>query len=177
MRFIIIILVCFSCGVKTVETASSVADATPSDSAQNGFDENNYESFLDLENYKVNEIPDASDIEVVDSSSVIVVVPSEQQVKEMEEKYGEDFYTIADDASFYQAEAMMRLDSVGVKKVVVGSVQRYVQLKGTSGSWLLDVRKEGAPEWNMIFFHVDKTPEIVSSIDVTTDKIKEFFVK
>ena len=176
MKKILLILVCCSCSVKTAETTSSPGSES-GDTLQVGFDENNYESFLDLKNYRVDEGPDAADILVIDSSAVVIINPSEDQLKEMEEKYGEDFYTIADDASFYQAEAMMRIDSAGIKKVTLPSAQRYIRLKGTSRSWLLGVRKEGAPEWNMVFFDVRKEPEIVSAIDVTTDRIKQFFAQ
>jgi hypothetical protein len=177
MRNIVFVLLCFSCGVKNVETGSSVIADQPKQDSTTGFDENNYESFLNLENYKSAETPDPSEIRRVDSSAVIIIHPSVQQIKEMEEKYGEDFYTIADDASFYQAEAMMRIDSLGVKKIVIDDAHNYVHLKGSAKTWLLSIRKEGAPEWNMIFFHITKDPEIISAIDVTTDKIKEFFEK
>ena len=175
MKKILLILICFSCGVKTVETNSALTEVA--DTLRAGFDENNYESFLELKNYRVDGEPDAAQILTVDSSGVIIINPTEGQVKEMEEKYGEDFYTIADDASFYQSEAMMRIDSAGIKKIGLPSGQRYVRLKGSASSWLLDLRKEGAPEWNMIFFNVRKEPEIVSAIDVTTDRIKQFFAE
>jgi hypothetical protein len=178
MRNIFFLLLCCSCGVKTVDTdSSSVAIQENDDSTQIGFDENNYESFLKIENYQISEQPDEAEVRVIDSTAVILIRPNEAQLKEMEEKYGEDFYTIADDASFYQAEAMMRVDSVGVKKISVSPEHNYVHLKGTSRNWLLSIRKEGAPEWNVVFFDVNKGPEIVSAIDVTTAKIKEFFSK
>jgi hypothetical protein len=178
MRNIFVLLLCCSCGVKTVDTDSSlVAIPENGDTTQIGFDENNYESFLNLENYSTSEQPVAAAIRLIDSTSVIVINPNEAQLKEMEEKYGEDFYTIADDASFYLAEAMMRVDSVGVKKIRISPEHNYVHLKGTTRNWLLSIRKEGAPEWNVVFFDVNKEPEIVSAIDVTTAKIKEFFSK
>jgi hypothetical protein len=178
MRKIVFVFLCFSCGVKTADTDSSALVEQPSpDSTKIGFDENNYESFLDLANYLVVENPDSEKVRVIDSTAVIVIYPSSEQVTEMEEKYGEDFATIVDDASFYQAEAMMRIDSVGVRKIVLSPDDDFVHLKSPSKNWLLGVRKEGAPEWNMIFFHINKEPEIVSSIDVTTDKIREFFGK
>jgi hypothetical protein len=175
MKKILLILVCCSCGVKTVETNSALTEV--GDTLRAGFDENNYESFLDLENYLVGEEPDAGQILTVDSSAVVIVNPTDAQWKEMEEKYGEDFHTIADDASFYQSEAMMRLDSAQIRQISLPSEQRYVLLKGNGSSWLLDLRKEGAPEWNVIFFDIRKEPEIVSAIDVTTDRIKQFFAE
>jgi hypothetical protein len=176
MKKILLILVCCSCEVKTVETNSALTEV--GDTLRAGFDENNYESFLDLENYMVGEEPDAAEqILTVDSTAVVIVNPTDAQRKEMEEKYGEDFHTIADDASFYQSEAMVRLDSAQIRQISLPSEQRYVRLKGIASSWLLDLRKEGAPEWNVIFFDIRKEPEIVSAIDVTTDRIKQFFAE
>jgi hypothetical protein len=142
MKKILLILVCCSCGVKTVETNSALTEV--GDTLRAGFDENNYESFLDLKNYRVDGQPDAAQILLVDSSAVVIVNPTDAQVKELEEKYGEDFYTIADDASFYQSEAMMRLDSAAIRQISLSPDQRYVRLKGNASSWLLDLRKEGA---------------------------------
>lgn len=174
MRKILILLICSSCGVKNVETMSSSVDSvSPDSTVATGFDENNYESFLNLDNYIASALPNPADVQIIDSSAVIIINPTEEQIKEMEEKYDEDFYTIADDNSFYQAEAMMRLDSVGIK--TVNAEKRYLKLKGKNSEWVLDIRKEGAPEWNMILFTAEKSPEIVSSIDVTREKIREFF--
>jgi len=164
---------CCSCSIKNVETISSDTTEAPDSTVVTGFDENNYESFLDLDNYKTGSAPAAAELQLIDSSAVIVINPTDEQIKEMEEKYDEDFYSIADDNSFYQAEAMSRLDSLGVK--TVPAEKRYLKLQGKNNHWILDIRKEGAPEWNMILFSVGKTPEIVSSIDVTNEKIKEFF--
>ena len=173
MRKILILLVCCSCGVKNADISSN-NQTPPSDSTiVTGFDENNYESFLNIDNYKADVTPSLSEIQEIDSTAVIVIHPTEEQISEMEEKYGEDFQTIADDYSFYQAEATSRLDSMGIK--TIPAEKKYLKFQGKNNQWVLDIRKEGAPEWNMIFFTTEKTPEIISSIDVTNEKIREFF--
>ena len=171
---VVIFLVISSCGVKTTEgDLANVADSTSTILTVAGFDENNYDSFIELSNYQADNKPDPPDVQVIDSTSVIIINPTEAQVAEMEEKYGEDFYTIADDNSFYQYEAAARLDSLGIK--TISAEKDFLQLQGKSEKWILDIRKEGAPEWNMIFFHTGKKPEIVPSIDATHEKIKEYF--
>lgn len=164
-----------SCGLKTAETnvGEITGDSTAKVTPESGFDENNYESFLDLNNYLVESPDTPGNVQVIDSSAVIVVNPTEEQIKEMEEKYGEDFYTIADDNSYYQSDATLKLDSLHVKTIYAD--KRFLKLQGSKQNWIVDLRKEGAPEWNMIFFHADKEPEIVSAIDVTQEKIREYF--
>lgn len=136
-----------------------------------GFNENDYESYLKLENYL--SVNPSGEIQTIDSSCAIVVDPTEEQMKKMEVEYGEDFATIADDNAYFLSEAYTRLDSSNIK--TVNTNQRFLKLNGKSQTWILDVRKEGAPEWNIILFHKDKTPEILSSIDVTYEKIKDYF--
>lgn len=168
-------MVLVSCGVKSTETDSvaSIRDSLALGDSASGFDENNYESFLDLSNYLVDDNTTKADVQIIDSAAVVIINPTEEQIQEMEEKYGEDFFTIADDNSYYQADALMRLDSIKIR--TVNAESRYLKLQGDSESWVLDIRKVGAPEWNMILFRRDKKPEIISAIDVTREKITEYF--
>lgn len=165
-----------SCTTPKAESALkdslSLNEKTKGDSV-NGFNENNYESYLRLENYLSTSI--SGEIQTIDSTCAIVVDPTEDQIKKMEIEYGDDFPTIADDNSYFLSEAYLRLDSSHIK--TVNANKRFLKLVGKSQTWILDIRKEGAPEWNMIFFHKDKTPEILSSLDATYDKIEDYFEK
>lgn len=172
--FMLALLTCF-CSPKS----GDVSDALQGDSvsrlpAPTGFDENNYESFTSLANYVVANPSQLPAIRI-DSPCVIMVNPTPEQVSKMEEEYGDDFATIADDNSYYQAEAISKLDSASVK--VIFAEKRYVSFVGQNETWTLDLRKEGAPEWNVIFYNPQKTPEIMSAIDVTYDRINEYFYR
>lgn len=171
----ILLLMVLLFGACSTSKTESVSIATPDTTmvTSSGFDENKYETLLDLTNYLASESPSDTEVQTIDSTCVIVINPSDEQLATMETEYGEDFYTIADDNSYYQAEASMKLDSFSIKTVQAD--QRFLKLKGTSETWIIDIRKDGAPEWNMILFHPHKKPEVVSSINVTEEKINTYF--
>jgi hypothetical protein len=129
-----------------------------------------------IESYLRTEVIDTTDVETVDFDCAVLVYPTEDQIASMEKEYGDDFYTVADDAQFYQAAAIEKLDSASIRQVVSNS-KRYLKFKGDSREWTLDVRKKGAPEWNVIFFKKEKQPRIAFAIDVNGDSIKSYFNK
>src|SRR5687768_11489515 len=83
-----------SCGVKSTDTESvaSPTDSIALSDSASGFDENNYESFLDLSNYLVDDKTVNANVQIIDSAAVVIINPTEEQIQEMEEKYGEDFF-------------------------------------------------------------------------------------
>lgn len=172
--FILVGLLGASCTTPRAESALKTSltqnEVTAKDTIS-GFNESNYESYLNLENYLAENT--SGELQMIDSTCAILVDPTEEQIKKMETEYGDDFPTIMDDNVFFMSEAYQRLDSSKIK--VVSADQRFLKLMGVSESWVLDVRKEGAPEWNMIFFHKNKKPEVLSSLDVTYEKITDYF--
>jgi hypothetical protein len=179
-KFIVVILICIlatSCTTtKTeVETKDALtADADTAVTANNGFTDDNPESYTQLQNYLAEAPTSSEDVQEIDSTGVILVDPTDEQITQMEKEYGEeDLATVADDASFYEAEAIQKLDSFKVK--TTEATKRFLKFSGNSKTWLLDIRKEGAPEWNLILFNKNKTPEIIPTIDLTHEKIKAYF--
>jgi hypothetical protein len=166
--------VSFACTLKTADNPEeNISSDTATAFVEEGFNANDYQSFLELANYITTESPATDILEVVDSTCAIIVNPTDEQIKNMETEYGDDFATIADDNSFYHSEAYMKLDSSSIK--TIATTHHFLRLQGDSETWVLDLRKEGAPEWNLIFFHKNKKPEVVSSIDVTYEKINDYF--
>ncbi len=134
-----------------------------------------YEEFLKIEAYQVDEdqIP-SNDLMTIDSACALIVNPTAEQLERMEEESGEeDFATIVDDYSYYQSTAVMTLDSLGIK--TRNADKRYVKFVAPGGGWTIDLRKEGAPEWNLIFFMPGRTPAIMTAIDVTRDSVNAWF--
>ncbi len=129
-----------------------------------------------IENYVHPDVADTTDVETVDYDCAVLIYPTEDQIASMEKEYGDDFYTVADDAQFYQAAAIEKLDSAGIRQLVSNS-KRYLKFIGTSREWTLDVRRKGAPEWNVIFFKKDKQPKVAYAIDVNSDSIQSYFTK
>ena len=127
-----------------------------------------------LETYLVQGKVNGNDVQTISETSVLIVNPTEEQIEEMKKEYGEeDFYTVADDASFYQANAISLIDSVGVKSV--NAEKPFALLVGDSKPWTINLRKKGAPGWMLSFFHTSKTPEIVPAIDVNREMLKSYF--
>jgi hypothetical protein len=160
-------MIFFACTSSKKETPAVDSVAVQVDST------NNYERFYDINAYAVTYEVTPEEIQIVDSTSAIVIYPTDEQIDLMLQENGEDFYTIADDNSFYQTEAIVELDSFAVKTIL--AKKRYLKLVGESQSWLLDIRLNGAPEWNIIFFDRKKTPKVVSAIDVDSDEILSFY--
>lgn len=48
-------------------------------------------------------------------NTVLFITPSEKKIAELKKQYGEDFYTIADDANYYYSNATQYLDSLRIK--------------------------------------------------------------
>ena len=168
---VLLALMVLQCSPKTDRPESTEIDSATTASAS-GFDENNFESYTNLNNYIVEE-KNASDIQLIDSTCVVVIGPTDEQIQKMEKEYGDDFETIVDDNSYYQSEAIMKFDSTNIR--TVAATKRYLKFQGPKQMWVVDIRKDGAPEWNVILFNVDKKPEVSSSIDVTYEKIQEYF--
>jgi hypothetical protein len=129
-----------------------------------------------VENYVYTGPLDTANVETIDYDCAVLIYPTEDQIASMEKEYGDDFYTVADDAQFYQAAAIEKLDSAGIQQLVSNS-KRYLRFKDNLREWTLDVRKKGAPEWNVIFFKKKKQPKIAFAIDVNKDSIRSYFNK
>ena len=146
---------------------STVVDSTSAQSS-------NTENLFKLDTYLVQGKVNGNDVQTITESAVLVVNPTDEQIEEMNKEYGEeDFYTIADDASFYQANALTLLDSMGVKKI--GANKPFALLISETSPYTLNVRRKGAPGWMLILFNKKKSPEIVPAIDVNREMIKSYF--
>jgi hypothetical protein len=152
----------------TVDTSSQIltVDTTRFD----------YESYFKLESYLTKDNIENIKLEIIDFDCAILIYPTVEQIDEMKKEYGEeDFYTVADDNSWYQGQAIGIIDSVGVKKTTARG--QFLRLQGKQATWDLDIRKKNLPTWNLIFFKTDKEPKIVSTVDLTVDEVKEYFNK
>jgi hypothetical protein len=150
-------------------TDSIVAEA----GARLPVEDQDYQHWFQIESYLADDNIPSDSIQEIDISGVIVINPTPAQIKSLMKENGEAFYTIADDASFYQASAMAQFDSLAVKTIVAD--KRYLKLKGKEKSWLIDIRQQHAPEWNMIFFDQQKAPKVMPAIDVTPEELLNYF--
>jgi len=179
-KFILILLIFSSCtqqskkeGV-TQDTVTVVSNSSEVVIDSNSVDSLSAEDLFKFEAYLVKSKVNGADVQTISESSVLVVNPTDEQIDEMIKEYGEeDFSTIAEDASFYQADAISLIDSLGVKSV--NAEKPYALLVGEKTPWTINLRKEGAPGWMLIFFNKNKTPEIVPAIDVNREMLTRYF--
>jgi len=137
-----------------------------------------YQRYLLLDLYLTKTRLDTAEFLLIDSTCAIFINPTSVQIDQMEKEYGEeDFYTIADDNQYYHHLANALLDSLGVETISIGE-DKHLRLIGKNNSeWTLDIRQDGAPGWNLIFFNTNKEPKIFSTIDVNEEVIDSYFKK
>lgn len=125
-----------------------------------------------IDDYLVESINDTA-IQKISGRLVLIIHPGQEQIDAMLKEYGEeDLSTILDDASFYQSSAINLIDSLGIKTVT--AEKRFIYYQNVIREWNLDLYKNNSP-WVVIFFDLDQRPEVVSTIEVTEEKIKAYF--
>jgi hypothetical protein len=161
-------------------TRPILADTIAADTltAKSNFNKHDSTTFFVLTNYlkdSAQEVP-RSDLQVVDSTCAVIIYPTDEQLDILKFETGDKFMEIADAYSYYQGIAIVLLDSIDIG--TIEGEKRFITFKGRkSKKWELDVRKEGAPAWNLIFFKPSKDPEIVSITDLSREKILTYFEK
>lgn len=132
-----------------------------------------YQDLYKLESYIASDKISKEDIDSVDFDCAILIYPNESQIEEMQKADEEDFYTIADDYTWYQGLAIEMIDSIGIRTKTTQA--RYLRIKGQQKTWDLDLRKKNLPAWNLVFFKTTKPPVVVSSVDLKADQIVDYF--
>ncbi len=134
MRLRIIVLISlglWSCS-KPADTSSNLQHAdslkTKVDSTTTyGFD---YDAQFKLDNYLTTDSFDEKTNDLSRFDCAILIYPTSEQIDEMKKNEGEeDFYIGADDSNWYQAMAIEKIDSVGIK--TIDSKRTLFRIKGT----------------------------------------------
>lgn len=169
MRPILIVLsiLVFACSGRRDESVAGVQDTLQSTGSFNSYLP---ETYTNLQNYLAK--PGEAAITIT-KPVVLLVNPTLEQIDSLEKEFGEDFYTIADDAAYYMSNANSLIDSLQIP--TENATGRYYKFVGRTNSWTLDLRKPGAPEWNILFFHPDSVPVICIPIDVNREKLEKYF--
>src|SRR5687768_13593579 len=115
-----------------------------------------------------------SKTETIDFDCAILIYPTDEQIEEMKKTMGDqEFYAVTEESNWYQGRAFDLLDSLHIKKVTANA--RYLRLKGLNGVWILDIRKQYLPSWNLILFKTVKEPKIVLTAGLTGEQAEEYF--
>lgn len=92
-----------------------------------------------------------------DEPIVLFVEPDSAEIDRMRERLGEDFYAVADDAMWYQAQAYALLDSLGVPHATVGRGAAHFRIDGEARrfSW-----REFEGAWFVVLYNGADEPRI-----------------
>lgn len=174
-NLIALMLMVVACAPKKTEQeiVNKAYDSAVTVTEMDSTETNDYESLFRLETYLTSPKADTATVQVISEPVALIIVPTTEQAAAMEKEFGEDFYTIADDASYYQSIAIGMIDSLGIKSV--NATKPFISFKGTDTNYTLDIRRDGLPEWNIIFLHPEKQPQIVQAIQLTEEHIKSYF--
>jgi len=169
-HFLIIGIGLLGCSKREGNTTSQ-ADSLDSKPVYSALTLDEYKEFYNSDSILINGA--LADL-TIDFDCAVLIYPTEEEIDKMKKAYGEgDFYIIADDNNWYQGMAIEMLDSVGIKKVTVhGDSLRF---KGESKTWGYDLKKDSLTGWNIIFFSRTKGPQVISTVDLTTQEIRGYF--
>lgn len=154
--------------------------------------------------YLVNKSLDPSEFQLIDKSCVILIEATKAQVQAQDEQRaieqaeqhaqweqakaewekqphdtseqfdGEENYG-TDDGMYYQWQAQQTFDELKIDTITI-SKKGYVKLIDKNNKeWLLDIRSKMTPEWTIILFNVNKEPKVVEAIDVTRERMIQYF--
>lgn len=162
----------------TIRLPGKPATAQHADSTQqqNVFTKTDSQSYFVLSNYfsSTGQKPHRSEVQVVDSTCAVLIYPTPEQLKGLRETLGADFDILIDDNTYYQGLAIEMLDSIDVE--TINAEKRFLTFKGErSGTWTIDIRKQGAPAWNLIFFKASRAPTVVPMAELSHQKIIDYF--
>jgi hypothetical protein len=166
LLLITITVLLISCQSKRTETSEKEHDIqNGSEISKKSAKDFNYEDMFIIENFISNKNPKVEDITVIDENGVVFIFPDSVQIAQMKGKTNEDlesFYTVADDNSFYQNEALKLLDSLHVRTIHPKS--RYLKFVMNEESILIDTKSKYSGGWMTILFNTNKKPKIVSAV-------------
>jgi len=179
---LVIGLIIFSCSSKRISSeidsvngpdTTLSTQATPTDSVtliEN--DDFDYEKAMQIESYLVSD-SDPRQTTAISSKCAVYVFPDGETLKAMQKKYGQDYYTIADDANWYMSESSQTLDSIGIKEEGINT--RYVRCLVNGISYTVDLRAPTGLYWNLFFFHSNKKPKLVDIVGLSPDSVRAYF--
>jgi hypothetical protein len=136
---------------------------------EEGFD---YEKAMQIESYLVKK-SDRDGTTVITSKCAVYVSPDIETLSAMRKEYGDDYFTIADDANWYMSESSRTLDSLGVKQENIQT--RYVQCLINGSQYTIDLNAETGLYWKLFFFNPNKKPRVMSMVGLWPDTVRAYF--
>jgi hypothetical protein len=133
------------------------------------------QSYFVLSNYFADStIVQPNDVQLINTTCAVLIYPTDEQTKNLEKEYGDKFNSLTESNMNYQETAIEMLDSIDIETVI--AEKRFLIFKPNKSTKVtLDIRKDDAPAWNLIFFKKGKEPKIVSMTDFSHETIRKYF--
>lgn len=120
-----------------------------------------------LENFLVSSLP-SSDYLTINDNAAIFIFPDSLQIMGMRERYSEeDFYTIADDNSYYISQARSYCEKKKIK--IVDHTNRYIKFVTKTKEIYFDTKAKASLGFMAILFKTDGLPKIINAINIATE--------
>lgn len=126
--------------------------------------------------YKPHVKSDTMLIEADCCNTAVSYIPDSLQLERMKQKLGEeDFYTIADDANYYQSEAAGILEGSKLAVRYVKDV-KYIRFVNKLGKSMI-VNTDTLSLFNLFLFDRDKLPRMIDITDTNAEYDRYFSTK
>ncbi|WP_205504610.1 hypothetical protein [Rufibacter psychrotolerans] len=168
LTFIAVVIGCNESSKKEVQAADRAnIDLTKADTdsiKQAGNWKAFEESFV-LKNYLVSKIP-SNDFITISQKAGIFISPDSVQIESLKKENGEeDFYTVADDNSYFEHEASEYLKEKKFR--IVYPTKRYIKFISKNHEFYFDTKAKAARGWTAILFSPEKgAPKIINPADI-----------
>lgn len=98
-----------------------------------------------------------------DTPVVLFVSPDSQELSDLQERHGEDFFVVADDAMWYRALALELVDSLELAHAdtEADSARFIVNGQTEQVTWI-----ERGPGWFAVVYDGRNRPSIVADVDI-----------
>lgn len=97
----------------------------------------------------------------------------ESQPHDSSETFEPEMSEYQSDGDFYMMQAQDLLTEMKIP-LVATQPKPYVRLAGLK-NWTIDIRTNLQPNWTFILFRPDREPVIVEAMDITKERLAEFF--
>ncbi len=174
--FLFISLLLFSCNSKSNQETQIETEEKTNEELSTGISaEEEFALGFDISTYLVEVNPDSTETFYLRQNCAIFIGPSEDQLNELRRQFGyHEFADIVDDNVLYEIVAKETLNTYNICNLSTN--KRYIVFTKPDGSHIvIDTKAPYSLKWNLMFFHLEKDPEVIDILEIETQKILSYF--
>ena len=108
----------------------------------------------------------------INEPCAVIFGPDSTYIAEAKERLGEeDFYIVADDNIWYQAQSIGLIDTLGIKKIYPD--KRIINFKGEYEDYVMDLTNSDEG-WIILLFNKRGYPFMIDQVGTTLEQYKEY---